>query len=103
MAIKIVLSPEDESRLTREAVAHGVPPEKYAGDLVLAALAHRVSEKDPEENDDVLDKVPNSTTVTRMRVEQFHTMLHTLARSADRLPNLTTESFTRRELLPGSK
>jgi hypothetical protein len=94
MAIRIELPPEDESRITREAEIRGVRPEKYAGDLLQAALIHGVQ---PEEDDDdsVLDHVPDPETMTRMAVEEFHTMLHTLARGAERLPNLPTESFTR--------
>jgi hypothetical protein len=96
MAIKVELTPEDESRLTREAEVRGVRPEKYAGDLLQAALAGRVSEKDPEEYDDVLDRIPPpDAKAPALAVEQFHAMLHSLAEGAENLPNLTTESFTR--------
>ncbi len=94
MTIKVDLPPEDESRLTREAVARGVPPEKYAGDLLQAALAHSVQ---PEEYDPVLDSVEGAKTVKLgvLTVERFHAMLYELARGAEKLPNLATESFTR--------
>jgi hypothetical protein len=93
MAIKVDLNPEDESRLTREALAHGVPPEKYAGDLLQAALALGVQ---PEEYDSVLDSVGVAETETgALTVEQFHAMLQALAEGAENLPNLPTESFTR--------
>jgi hypothetical protein len=92
MAIKVELDPEDESRLTREAVAHGVPPEKYAGDLLQAALARGVQ----PENDSVLDSIGVDETKTgALAVEQFHALLDALAIGAENLPNLPSESFTR--------
>jgi hypothetical protein len=92
MAIQVELSPEDESRLTREAVAHGVRPEKYAGDLLQAALVRGVR---PEESDDVLDSIGRETESGAMTVEKFHAMLHSLAEGAENLPDLATQSFTR--------
>ena len=95
MTIKVDLNPEDESRLAREAEVRGVRPERYARDLLQAALTHGVSKKSPEEYDYVRDRVPDEGTLEQLRIQQFHHMLYTLARGAERLPNLPTESFTR--------
>jgi hypothetical protein len=93
MAIKVDLNPDDESRLAHEARTHGVRPEKYAQDLLLAAL-HGVRPKD--EYDPVLDSVGAPETETgALTVEQFHALLDSLAEGAENLPDLATESFTR--------
>jgi hypothetical protein len=93
MTIKVDLNPEDESRLAREAEVRGVRPEKYAGDLLLAAMAHGFSE---EESDTELDRLPAPDAKARtLAVERFHAMLDALAEGAENLPSLTTESFTR--------
>jgi hypothetical protein len=94
MTIKVELSPEDEARLTREAEIRGVRPERYARDLLQAALIHGVHPKE-DDDDPLLDHALDAETIVRMKVEEFPTMLHTLARGADSLPNLATESFTR--------
>jgi hypothetical protein len=90
MAIKVELSPEDEFRLTQAASAHGVGPERYARDLLRMALVHDVRPKGYDSVAAALETETGARTV-----EQFHTMLQALAAGADRLPNLTTESFTR--------
>jgi hypothetical protein len=95
MTIQVELSPEDESRLTREAVAHGVRPEKYAGDLLQAALAHGVRPKEYDDSPALDSVLPPEAKSKALTVERFHAMLHSLAEGAENLPNLTTESFTR--------
>jgi hypothetical protein len=77
MTIQIEISPEVEARLTAEAQAHGVPPEKYAGSLLQEALAS-----------------PARGT-GKLTVEEFHAMLAALAEGSEKLPNLPAETFTR--------
>ncbi len=77
MTIQVELSPESEARLVEEAQARGVPPETYAGNLlqeVLASAAHRSG---------------------NLTIVGFRAMLDVLAKDSERLPTLSTESFTR--------
>jgi hypothetical protein len=95
MTIQVELSPEAESRLTREAVAHGVRPEKYAGDLLQAALVRGVRPKEYDDDPELESAQPPETKTRTLTFEQFHAMLYALAEGAEHLPNLATESFTR--------
>jgi len=77
MTIQLKLNSDTEARLIAEARAKGVPLEKAAEQLLEQALAGRPSSQG------------------RMSVEEFHQMLQGMAQSSERLPVLSTESFTR--------
>jgi hypothetical protein len=77
MTIRVELSPESAARLSAEARAQGLPPEKVAERLLQEALASRSK---PQE---------------RLSVEEFHAMLAALAEGSEKLPSLPTESFSR--------
>lgn len=77
MVIQVELSPEAGARLTAEAQAHGIAPEKYAGSLLQDALASPIRGSG------------------KLTVEELHTMLRQIAEGSDRLPNLPTSAFTR--------
>jgi len=77
MTIRIELSPEMEARLAAEARAQGLPLEEVAGRLLKEALKK--------------DSAPDG----KMSVEEFHSMLETMAKGSEGLPDLPTESFSR--------
>ena len=77
MTIQVELSPQAEIRLAVEALAHGLAPEEYAGSLLQEFLA------------------PATRASGKLTVEQFHSMLDTLSKDSEDLPNLPTESFSR--------
>ena len=77
MTIELKLNSEMEARLNAEARAKGIPLEKVAEQILEQALA--------------------SSPLSRgqMSVEEFHKMLDDMARGSEKLPALSTESFTR--------
>jgi hypothetical protein len=77
MVIQVELSPEAGARLTAEAQAHGIAPEKYACSLLQDALASPIRGSG------------------KLTVEELHTMLRQIAEGLDELPNLPTSAFTR--------
>jgi len=76
MTIQVELKPEIVAKLTEEARIQGIPLEKAAERLLQQALASR-----PE--------------TTNLSLEEFHSMLKSLATGSESLPNLPTDSFTR--------
>lgn len=77
MTIQVELSPETESRLALAARACGVPPEKYAGNLLREVLAS-----------------PGPGT-GRLTVEELHTMLREIAEGSENLPILPASALER--------
>jgi hypothetical protein len=77
MTIKLELTPETEARLTAQAKAQGLPPEKVAERILEDALEERS---------------PGRGSIS---VEEFHQMLAALAQGCETLPNLSTSSFSR--------
>ncbi len=77
MTIQVELNAEIEARLAAEARAQGIPLEKVAERLLEEAVASH--------------SLPQGS----LTVEEFHTMLDTLAADSEKLPNLPTESFGR--------
>lgn len=77
MTIRVDLSPETEARLVAEARAQGLPLEKVAERLLKDALIERPASRGA------------------MSIEEFHRMLDAMAEGSERLPDLTTENFSR--------
>lgn len=77
MAIRVELNPETEARLVAEARAKGQPLEKIAEELLKEALRER------------------PLFHLQMSVEEFHRMLDEMAEGSERLPDLSTDSFSR--------
>jgi hypothetical protein len=77
MTIQVDLNPETEARLIAEARSQGVPLEKLAERLLKDALTGNLLP-------------PGALTV-----DEFHVMLEAMAEGSEKLPNLTTESFSR--------
>lgn len=77
MTIRVDLSPETQARLVAEARAQGLPLEKVAERLLKDALIERPASRGA------------------MSIEEFHRMLDAMAEGSERLPDLTTENFSR--------
>jgi hypothetical protein len=77
MTIRVELNPETEARLIAEARAKGLPLGKVAEQLLYEALTGR------------------SPSQVRLSVEEFHRVLDAMAEGAEKLPDLSTESFSR--------
>jgi hypothetical protein len=77
MTIRVELNPETEARLVAEARAKGLPLEKVAEQLLSEALTAR------------------SPSQGLLSVEEFHRMLDAMAEGSEKLPALTSESFSR--------
>ena len=77
MTIQVDLNPEMEARLIAEARSQGVPLEKLAERLLKEALT--------------ATSLPHGA----LTVDEFHRMLEDIAEGSDKLPNLSTESFSR--------
>ena len=77
MTIQVDLNPETEARLIAEARSQGVPLEKLAERLLKDALTG------------------NFLPPGALTVDEFHAMLEAMAEGSEKLPNLTTESFSR--------
>jgi hypothetical protein len=77
MTIQVELSAEAEARLVAEATTLGVPLEKMAERLLQEALASR--------------PIPQGN----LSIDEFHAILHAMAKDSKGLPELPTESFTR--------
>lgn len=77
MTIRVELTAETEARLVAEARAQGLPLEKVAERLLAEALTDR------------------SSPGGEISVEEFHRMLDSIAEGSERLPNISTESFSR--------
>jgi len=77
VTIQVDLNPEMEARLIAEARSQGVPLEKLAERLLKEALA--------------ASALPHGV----LTVDQFHSMLESLAEGSEELPNLPTASFSR--------
>lgn len=77
MTIRVELSEEAEARLKDEARVKGLPLEKLAEKLLSDALSGR------------------SLPQGRLSIEEFHQMLDTMATGSGKLPDLSTESFSR--------
>ncbi|HEV2222213.1 MAG TPA: hypothetical protein VGR97_01245 [Candidatus Acidoferrales bacterium] len=77
MTIRVDLSPETEARLVAEARAQGLPLEEVAERLLKDALIERPASRGA------------------MSIEEFHRMLDAMAEGSERLPDLTTENFSR--------
>jgi hypothetical protein len=77
VTIQVKLTPELETRLAAEAEARGLPLEEVAVIVLREALAG--------------DFAPTPS----LRAEDFHSMLKALAEGSERLPVLSTGTFTR--------
>jgi hypothetical protein len=77
VTIEVKLTPELEARLVAEAEAQGLPLERVAELVLEEALVGRSG---PQGN---------------LSVEEFHSMLSALAEGSERLPELSTETFSR--------
>jgi len=77
MTIRVELSAETEARLKQEARAKGLPLEKVAEQLLKEALTGQ------------------SSSPSRMSIDEFHRMLAAMAEGSESLPDLPTESFSR--------
>jgi hypothetical protein len=82
MTIKVELNPETEALLVAKARSQGVPLEKLAAQLLNEAVT-------------VGGESIHEETRGQLSVEEFHHMLKGIAEGSDRLPNLSTESFSR--------
>ncbi len=78
MTIHLALKPEAEAALKAEARAQGVPLEELAERLLSEALTSRA---------------PSEGVLT---VDDFHQMLHEMAEGSHNLPELPTETFSRK-------
>ena len=79
MSIIITIKPEAQAELTRQAIAHGVPPEDYAAALLEEA-------------------VHAGGTPRMLTSDQLDRTLQDLARFSDKIPLLPDEAFTREGL-----
>jgi hypothetical protein len=77
VTIKVDLSPETEARLVAQARAQGLPLEKVAERLLKEALIER-----PLSNG-------------KLSIEEFHQMLSAISEGSEKLPDLSTDSFSR--------
>jgi hypothetical protein len=77
MTIRFELNPETEARLVAEARAKGLSLEKIAEQFLQEALAERSTLRGP------------------LSVEEFHSLLAALAQGSEKLPDLSTDSFSR--------
>jgi hypothetical protein len=78
MTIRLELNSQTEARLIAEARARGLPLEKVAEQLLEEALTGRALSRG------------------QMSVEEFHQILHGMAQRSERLPDWSTESFSRK-------
>ena len=77
MTIQVELSPEAEARLSAEAVLRGLPPEKYAGELLQQALR------------------PYGGGTGILTPEDVQALSERLSEGSDKLPILSTEANER--------
>jgi hypothetical protein len=78
MSISINIKPEAQAELTRQAEAHGIQPEAYAGAL--------------------LEDAVHVGAAKRLTADQLSRTLQELAQFSDRIPLLPDEAFTRESL-----
>ncbi|MGO8815678.1 MAG: hypothetical protein ACLQVG_13595 [Terriglobia bacterium] len=77
MTIQLELNPELGARLAAKARAEGMPLETAAARILEEAMAS------------------GFTVSPGLTLGDFHTMLASMAEGSERLPDLSTESFTR--------
>ncbi len=77
MTIRVKLNPDTEARLIAKSRAQGLPPETIAERLLQEALAER------------------SISRGQLSADEFHQMLEAMAEGSEKLPDLSTESFSR--------
>lgn len=77
MTIQVALSAETEARLSAEAAARGIAPERYAGMLLQKAL------------------VPVASGTGRLTPEQLKELTEELTRGSEKLPILPPEANER--------